>query len=79
MGEGEGSEEDGLTQVRCRTSDQLNGFVFGRCFVLNHRYTTPRSESQTFFMPLNSYQNPPESEELGVRWILAESARAEPV
>jgi hypothetical protein len=36
MGEGEGSEEDGLTQVRCRTSDQLNGFVFGRCFVLNH-------------------------------------------
>ncbi len=37
MGEGEGGEEDGLTRVRCRTSDQLNGFVFGRCLVLDRR------------------------------------------
>jgi hypothetical protein len=33
MGEVEGGEEDGLTQVCCRISDQLDRSVFGRFFV----------------------------------------------
>jgi hypothetical protein len=41
MGKGEGGEEDGLTQVRCRTSDQLNG-LFSTDVWLNHKPSSCR-------------------------------------